>query len=132
VSGGLLVLAAGVLHLWLYFDYFHRVHVIGVLFLLNAATAAVVGLTLFLSLHPLAAAAGVVYSAATLVGFFLSVYVGLFGYVESLTGSYQEAAAGIEFAAIAVLLPLLAVLTRGRPLEARRSSIARAPLIRGR
>ena len=80
IAGGLLVLAAGALHLWLYFDYFHRVHVIGVLFLLNAAAAAVIGIALLRSSHPLAAAAGVAYAAATLTGFFLSVYVGLFGF----------------------------------------------------
>ena len=106
IAGGLLVLAAGALHLWLYFDYFHRVHVIGVLFLLNAAAAAVIGIALLRSSHPLAAAAGVAYAAATLTGFFLSVYVGLFGFRESLTGAYQEAAGAIELAAIVVLLPL--------------------------
>ena len=106
IGGGLLVLAAGALHLWLYFDYFHRVHVIGILFLLNAATGAVIGIILLFSSHPLAAAAGIGYALATLTGFFLSVYVGLFGYVESLTGPYQEAAGAIELAAIVLLLPV--------------------------
>jgi hypothetical protein len=105
IGGGLLVLAAGALHLWLNFDYFHRVHVIGILFLLNAATGAVIGITLLLSSHPLAATAGIGYAVATLTGFFLSVSVGLFGYVESLTGPYQEAAGAIELAAIVLLLP---------------------------
>ena len=101
------MLAAGALHLWLYFDYFHRVHVIGVLFLLNAGTAGVIGITLLLSPHPLAAAAGVAYAGATLTGFFLSVFVGLFGFNESLTGAYQEAAGALEVAAIVVLSPVI-------------------------
>jgi hypothetical protein len=105
VIGALLVLAAGAIHLWLYFDYFHRVHVVGVLFLLNAAAAAVIGTTLFLSARLLVVGAGVGFAAATLAGFFVSVYNGLFGYVESLTGPWQEAAAGVEIAAIVVLLP---------------------------
>src|SRR5205085_8227750 len=107
VSGALLVLAAGAMHLWLYFDYFHRVHVIGVLFVVNAAVAIVIGVTLLLSPHPLAAAAGIAYAVATLGSFVLSVYRGLFGYVERLNGPWQAAAGGVELAAIAVLLPLL-------------------------
>ena len=108
------MLAAGALHLWLYFDYFHRVDVIGVLFLVNAATAAVIGSMLLVSSHPVAMAAGIAYAVATLGGFFLSVYAGLFGYVESLTGAWQEAAGAVELAAIAVLLPLLIVSMRSR------------------
>jgi hypothetical protein len=107
VSGGLLVLAAGALHLWLYFDFFHRVHVIGVLFLLNAVTATMIGFVLLLSSRRVAAAAGIVYSLATLGGFFFSVYHGLFGYVERLNGPWQDAVGGVELAAIVVLLPLL-------------------------
>ena len=106
VGGALLVLAAGALHLYLYFDYFHRVHVVGPLFLLNAAAAAIIGLFLFLSSHPVAAAAGVLYAAGTLAAFLVSVYHSLFGYVERLTGAWQEAAAGLEIAAIVLLLPL--------------------------
>lgn len=114
VSGALLVLAAGAMHLWLYFDYFHRVHVIGVLFLLNAGASAMIGVMLLLWSHPVAVAAGIAYAAATLGGFFLSVYRGLFGYVESLTGPWQEAAGGVELAAIVVLLPLLIAGMRSR------------------
>src|SRR5919204_2245100 len=50
--GALLVLAAGAIHLWLYFDYFHGVHGIGVLFLVNAAAAVVVAAALLASDHP--------------------------------------------------------------------------------
>jgi hypothetical protein len=108
VIGSLLVLAAGAIHLWLYFDFFRHVHVIGVLFLLNAAGAAVIGATLLLSSHPMFVTAGVLYAALTLAGFFFSVYHGLFGYEERLRGPWQEAAGGLEIAAIVVLLPLLA------------------------
>jgi hypothetical protein len=107
VSGALLVLATGALHLWLYFDYFRQVHVVGVLFLLNAAAAAVVGAALLVSDNTLVVVAGIAFAAATLGAFLLSVYHGLFGYVESLRGAWQEAAAGVEIAAIIVLLPLV-------------------------
>jgi hypothetical protein len=108
--GALLVLAAGAMHLWLYFDFFHRVHVVGALFLLNAAAAAVIGVALLRSAGPWVAAAGVAYSAGTLAAFLFSVYHGLFGFTERLSGSWQEAAAGVELAAILVLLPLACTL----------------------
>jgi hypothetical protein len=43
ISLALLVAAAGATHLYLYFDYFHRVHVIGVLFPVNAAAGIAIG-----------------------------------------------------------------------------------------
>jgi len=107
-SAAALVLAAGAIHLWLYFDFFHRVHVVGVLFLVNAGSALVAGLALLFSGRLWALLAGIAYSAGTLVGFFLSVYHGLFGYVESLRGPWQEAAGGVELAALVLLAPLLA------------------------
>jgi hypothetical protein len=107
VAGALLVLAAGAVHLYLYFDYFHKVHVVGVLFLLNAAAAAIIGAVLLVSSNPLAAAAGVAFAGGTLVFFLVSVYHGLFGFTERLRGGWQEAAGGLELAAIVVLLPLL-------------------------
>lgn len=114
VGGALLVLAAGGVHLWLYFDFFHRVHVVGILFLLNAAAAVIIGLVLFVSSHPLAEAAGVAFAASTLGFFLVSVYQGLFGYTERLQGVWQEAAGGLELAAIVLLLPLLATELRRR------------------
>lgn len=114
VAGALLVLAAGAIHLWLYFDYFHRVHVIGVLFIVNAGVAAVIGLALLFSSHPLVFVAGIAYAAGTLGAFFLSVYNGLFGYTERLRGSWQWSAGLVEAAAIIVLLLALAARRLGR------------------
>jgi hypothetical protein len=107
-SAAALVLAAGAIHLWLYFDYFHSVHVVGVLFLLNAASALVAAVALLFSGRPLALLAGTAYTSGTLIGFFVSVYHGLFGYVESLRGPWQEAAGGVELAALVLLAPLVA------------------------
>ena len=107
LTGALLVFAVGAVHLYLYFDYFHSIHVVGVLFVLNAAAAAVIGALLLVSARPLVVLAGTGFAAATLAFFLLSVYHGLFGYTESLRGGWQEAAGGLELAAIAVLTPLL-------------------------
>jgi hypothetical protein len=101
-----LVLAAGAMHLWLYFDFFHRIHVVGELFLVNAAFGIVGGIVLLRTGRAGALAAGGAYSAETLAGFLWSVYHGLFGYVESLRGPWQEAAGGVEVAALVILVPL--------------------------
>lgn len=108
VAGGLLVLAAGAMHLWLYFDYFHTVHVVGILFLVNAAAALVIAVALVLTRAGWALAGGIAYSVGTLAAFLVSVYHGLFGYVERLTGTWQLAAGAAEVAALIVLLAAMA------------------------
>ena len=104
----LLVAAAGAIHLYLYFGYFHRVHVVGVLFLVNAATGLVLGAALLArrELPLLLAAAG--YAIGTLVAFAVSTRWGLFGYRETFWGSWQEAAGGVELTAAVLALVLLA------------------------
>jgi hypothetical protein len=78
----------------------------------------VIGSALFLSSQAPATAAGAAFAAGTLVFFFLSVYHGLFGYTEHLRGGWQEAAGGLEVAALVVLVPLLAVQLRERQSHA--------------
>ena len=109
VALALLVLAAGAIHLYLYFDYFHRVHVVGVLFLVNAAAGLVLGAALLVRRDSILLLAAGGYAVGTLVGFVASTRWGLFGYHESFWGGWQEAAGGIELAA-AFLAALL--LTR--------------------
>jgi hypothetical protein len=105
-AAALLVAAAGGIHLYLWFDYFHRVHVVGALFLVNAAVGLALGVALLASRggRVLLAAGG--YAAGTLVAFVVSTRWGLFGYRETFWGSWQEAAGGVELAA-AVLVALL-------------------------
>jgi hypothetical protein len=113
VAAAALVAAAGALHLYLWFDYFHRVHVVGTLFLLNAAAAALIAVALAVSTRPLVLVAGLAYSVGTLVAFAISVRWGLFGYHESLWGSWQKAAGGVELAATAVIAVELLQTRRG-------------------
>jgi hypothetical protein len=118
LGGALLVLAAGAIHLWLYFDYFHSIHVIGWLFVLNTAAATLIGLPLLVWTNAWLLAAGAGYAAATLAAFFTSVYHGLFGYVERLSGGWQLAAAGVEIAALVLLVPLFALSVMNRRVTA--------------
>lgn len=107
-AAALLVAAAGAIHLYLWFDYFHRVHVVGALFLANAAAGLALGAVLLArrDVRVLLAAGG--YAAGTLVAFAVSTRWGLFGYRETFWGSWQEAAGGVELAAMVLVALLLA------------------------
>ena len=96
----LLVVAAGAIHLYLYFDYFHRVHVVGVLFLANAAIGLLTAAVLLVRRDALVVLAAVAYAVGTLVGFVVSTRWSLFGYHETFWGSWQEAAGGVELAVV--------------------------------
>ena len=104
----LLVGAAGAIHLYLWFDYFHRVHVVGALFLVNAGAGIAIGAALLARRHALALLAVAGYAAGTLAAFAISTRWGLFGYRETFWGSWQEAAGGVELAAVLLAALLLA------------------------
>ena len=104
----LLVTAAGAIHLYLYFDYFHRVHVVGVLFLVNAAAGLLLGVVLLVRRDRLVLLVALGYAVGTLAAFVVSTRWGLFGYHETFWGSWQEAAGGIELAAAFLAVLLLA------------------------
>lgn len=106
-AAALLVAAAGAIHLYLWFDYFHLVHVVGALFLVNAAVGFALGAALLVrrEARVLLAAGG--YAIGTLAGFVVSTRWGLFGYRETFWGSWQEAAGGVELAAASVVALLL-------------------------
>jgi hypothetical protein len=107
VATGLLVAAAGAIHLYLWFDYFHRVHTVGVLFLVNAAVGLLLGASLLASRSlPVVLAAGG-YAVATLAAFVVSTRWGLFGYHERFWGSWQEAAGAVELTAVLIAALLL-------------------------
>ena len=112
VALAMLVAAAGALHLYLWLDYFHRVHVVGALFLANATAGVLAGVALLVSGRVLVVAAAGVYAATTLAAFAVSTRWGLFGYRESFWGSWQEAAGGVELAATLTAAMLLDLLRR--------------------
>jgi len=101
IATALLVAAAGAIHLYLWFDYFHRVHVVGTLFLVNAAIGLVLGAALLVSGRELLVVAALAFAVGTLAAFAASTHWGLFGYHERFWGSWQEAAGGVELAAAA-------------------------------
>lgn len=73
---------------------------IGPLFLLNAIGGLLIGLVLLCWRHWLPALAAAGYGAATLVAFYLSVTVGLFGLHEIASGEPQILAEVAEYVAL--------------------------------
>jgi predicted lipoprotein with Yx(FWY)xxD motif len=111
VAGSGLLIATAAIHLDLYLTGYRTIPTIGWLFLLQVIAA--FGLALAVLAIPgrlvtpsrLAAAAGAGFALATLGGYLLSVWVGLFGFKEVRTGA-GIAAGLIEVAAFAVLAAL--------------------------
>jgi predicted lipoprotein with Yx(FWY)xxD motif len=110
VAGAGLLIATAAIHLDLYVTGYKSIPTIGWLFLLQViaafALAAAVGATVFVRgdgmVPRLVAAAGAGFAIATLGGYLLSVWVGLFGFKEVRTTAGTVAGV-IEVAAFAVL-----------------------------
>ena len=120
VAGAGLLIAAAAIHLDLYLTGYRTIPTIGWLFLLQVIAAFALGLAVLavprrLALAGrLAAAAGAGFALATLGGYLLSVWTGLFGFKEVRTTA-GIAAGVIEVAAFAVLALLALAPAVGRP-----------------
>jgi len=116
VTGAGLLIAIAAIHLDLYVTGYRSIPTIGWLFLLQVIVAFALGLVVLATGSRLAAAAGAGFALATLGGYLLSVWIGLFGFKEVETTA-GIAAGVIEVAAFAVLA-VLAV----RPRPSRHSA----------
>ena len=114
LAGSGLLIATGAIHLDLYLTGYRSIPTIGWLFLFQVIAAFVLGAAVLASGARLAAAAGAVFSLATLGGYLLSLWIGLLGFKEVRTTA--GAAAGVvEVAAFAALAGLAAMpAERGR------------------
>jgi predicted lipoprotein with Yx(FWY)xxD motif len=107
VAGAGLLAAIAAIHLDLYLTGFKNIHIIGWLFLLQVITGFVLAAVVLATGNRVVAALGAGFAVATLGGYLLSIWVGLFGFTEVRTTA--GIVAGIlEVAAFAVLA-LLAV-----------------------
>ena len=114
VAGGALLAATAGIHLDLYLTGYRSVPAIGWLFLLQVIAAFSLALAVLVSGSRLAAAAGAGFVLATLGGYLLSVWIGLFGFKEVRTTA-GIAAGVIEIAAFAVLAVVAAAPPASRP-----------------
>lgn len=101
-TGAGLLAAAGAIHLDLYLTGYRTIPTIGWLFLLQVIAAFALAAVIAASGSRMAEAAGAVFAVATLGGYLLSVWVGLFGFTEVRTTA-GIAAGVIEVAAFGVL-----------------------------
>jgi predicted lipoprotein with Yx(FWY)xxD motif len=112
LAGSGLLIAAAAIHLDLYLTGYRSIPAIGWLFLLQVIAAFALGALVLASGNWLAAAAGAGFALATLGGYLLSLWIGLFGFREVRTAAGIVAGV-IEVAAFAALAGL-AVMPAGR------------------
>ena len=128
LAGGGLLIATGAIHLDLYLTGYRSIPTIGWLFLLQVIAAFVLGAAVLASGARLAAAAGAAFSLATLGGYLLSLWIGLFGFKEVRTTA-GIAAGVVEVAAFAALAGLAAMpAERGRLLVRFRAGVVGASI----
>jgi predicted lipoprotein with Yx(FWY)xxD motif len=114
LAGSGLLIATGAIHLDLYLTGYRSIPTIGWLFLFQVIAAFVLGAAVLATAARLAAAAGAAFSLATLGGYLLSLWIGLFGFKEVRTTA-GIAAGVVEVAAFAALAGLAAMpAERGR------------------
>ena len=102
LGGAGLLAATGAIHLDLYLTGYRSIPIIGGLFLLQVITAFGLAAAVLATGSRLLAAAGAGFALATLGGYLLSIWVGLFGFAEIRTTA-GIAAGIIEVAAFAAL-----------------------------
>jgi hypothetical protein len=117
IGAGFLVWS-GVIHLMLWSEGYKDISVIGPLFLVQGIVSILLGVVIVAFRWLVLLLAGAVAGVATAVGLLLSVYVGLFGYQESLSIPYAELSLAVEFTAAFVLLVGAGVLTLAAPARA--------------
>jgi predicted lipoprotein with Yx(FWY)xxD motif len=110
VAGAVLLAVSAGIHLDLYLTGYRSIPTIGWLFLLQVITGFALAAAVLVTRSWLAAAAGAGFALATLGGYLLSVWVGLFGFKEVRTTAGIVAGL-IEVAAFATLA--LAAVTAG-------------------
>jgi hypothetical protein len=125
IGAGFLVWS-GVIHLELWGDGYKDISVIGPLFLVQGIASILIAVVIVAFRWLALLVAGAVTGVATAVGLLLTVYVGLFGYTESLAVPYAVLSLAVEFTAAFVLLVGAVLLALAAPARAA-ASPARVP-----
>ena len=112
ITGAGLLAATGAIHLDLYLTGFKNIPTIGWLFLLQVIAGFALAILVLATGNQVVAALGAGFAVATLGGYLLSIWVGLFGFTEVRTTAGIVAGI-IEVAAFAVLSLLAIIPARG-------------------
>ncbi len=113
LAGAVLAAISGAIHLHLWDDGYRTIPTIGPLFLLQGIAGVVLAVVLVASRRLLAALATAGFMLATIGGFLLSVYVGLFGFSDTLAAPWAGVSLAVEVAGAVVLAGGSAVLLWG-------------------
>jgi hypothetical protein len=126
----IVVIGAVHLELWAWHGY-RNVPTVGPLFLLNAIGAA--GLAVLLAVRGglLAELGGLGFAVSTLTAYLISIYHGLFGFIETPHGTPQHVSLTAEIAAIVLLTAALALRATSSSRGSARRGAAR-PAASGR
>jgi hypothetical protein len=112
--GAALVATTGAIHLHLWASGYRTIPTIGPLFLFQGIAGAVMAVVLVVwrRLAIVVAAAG--FMIATIGGFLLSVYVGLFGFMDTLSAPFAGLSLAVESAGAVVLAVAAGALVLGQ------------------
>jgi hypothetical protein len=118
------VLVSAAVHLWLWFDGYRDIELIGPLFMLNAVAGLLIAVAVLVWRHWLPVLAATGFGAATLLAFLLSATVGL-GPIQMQVLRTWEIVAGLsEIVSVVVGLLLLARSLQRHPRPARQGTRA--------
>jgi hypothetical protein len=107
--------AMGAIHFHLWSTGYRHIHVMGILFLLNAIGGVLLAVALLVvpaRMVGLVAAATAVFTAGTLAGLFLSLHVSLFGFREFPGAPFESTSIVIESIGTAVAVAVAAAHLR--------------------
>jgi hypothetical protein len=121
VLGGVLIVWSAFIHfhLWDETDGYRSIPTIGPLFLLQSIAGLVVGIGVVAVRRLWAALVGIGFVVSTLVGFLLSVAVGLFGFKDSWLAPFAKEAFTVELLTVVVLIAAAALCLVGSAPRAR-------------
>jgi Secreted repeat of unknown function len=128
VAGAGLLAATAAIHLDLYLTGYRTIPTIGWLFLVQVITAFLLAVAVLALGSRLVAAAGAGFAMATLGGYLLSVWIGLFGFTE--VGTTAGISAGIVEVACFAALAVLALTPAAHSQPPGSAAAGRGPLAR--
>jgi hypothetical protein len=108
--GAVLVGASGGIHFHLWATGYNAIPKIGLLFLAQSISAFVLAACLVIRPSLLVAVAALGLAAATIAGFLVTVWVGLFGFTDSFSAPYASVALVAESVAVVILAGGCAVI----------------------
>jgi hypothetical protein len=114
IIGSALLAASGLIHLQLWSMGYRTIPTIGPLFLVQGISGAILALLLVLSRRLLFVVMAAGYMIATISGLLLSIYFGLFGFMDTLAAPYAGLSLGVESSGVVLLAFVGMALIRGR------------------